>query len=139
MIKIFKDNYDKSEFYSLMGKFFAERKYRKIMPYLVNEDNRVWHLVIKNNEVVAFITYLEKLGRINIGYCYISDKVEDKKLLESNLITSVHNIGNGIKDMYVDIEKGMDKEEYVHLGFEVYKETINYWFLVKKVPVFKED
>ncbi len=135
MFKTFEGNYNKSEFYSLMGKFFAERKYRKMMPYLVNEDNRVWYVVIENNEVVAFITYLEKLGRINIGYCYISDKIEDKKILESNLITSVHNIGNETKNMYVDIEKGMDKEEYINLGFEVYKETTNYWFLVKKAKL----
>lgn len=135
MFKIFEGNYDKGEFYSLMGKFFAERKYRKMMPYLVNEDNRVWYLVVKNNEVVAFITYIEKLGRINIGYCYIDSRAENSKLIEHNLITTIYNIGNEIKDMYVDIEKGMDKEEYINLGFEIYKETTNYWFLVKKAKL----
>lgn len=135
MFKEFKEDYNKAEFYGLMGIFFAEREYKKTMPYLVNEPNRVWDLIIEEGRVIAFITYLERLGRINIGYCYIGKEVKDKKLIESNLITNVHNIGAGIKDMYVDIEKGMDKEEYIHLGFEIYKETTNYWFLVKKANI----
>ena len=31
----FKEDYDKAAFYSIMGEFFAEKKYRDEMPYLV--------------------------------------------------------------------------------------------------------
>lgn len=139
MIKIFKDKYDKNEFYMLMGKYFAERKYKKLMPYLVNEENSVWYVAVNDNEVIGFINYVNKLGRANIGYCYIEEGVNDANLLEHNLIAIVNN-ECCIKNIYVEVEKSFDKSCYLDIGFEIYKETTNYWYLAKKVnyeEVFK--
>ena len=36
MLKVFKDNYNRSEFYALAGKFFAESAYKKQLQYLSN-------------------------------------------------------------------------------------------------------
>lgn len=53
-VKVYVGNYDKTEFYSIMGKFFAERVYKKIMPYLTNDKDKVWHLFYKDEELVGF-------------------------------------------------------------------------------------
>lgn len=133
MLLTFKGDYDKSKFYSLMGKFFAERTYRRIMPYLANDDRTVWYVSTdQNGEVTGFINYVDKLGRANIGYCFVEEELKDDGLLEHNLITIVHNECT-LKDMYVEVEKTWDKHEYISLGFKIYKETTNYWYLVKKV------
>lgn len=74
---IFKNDYNKNEFYSIMGGFFAERKYKRMMPYLANDENTAWYVYVENNKVYGFINYIEKVGRISIGYCYVSDELED--------------------------------------------------------------
>ena len=44
-IQCFEGNYDKALFYSKMGRFFAEERYIRQMPYLLNEPDRVWILI----------------------------------------------------------------------------------------------
>lgn len=119
MIKKFKDNYDKCKFYSLMGKFFAERKYRKLMPYLFNNENLIWNISVNDKEVEGFISYKEGKDKVNIGYCYAEDKRLYKKLLAS--IPS--------KNAFIELEKDFDKSIYEELGYEVYKESKNYWYM----------
>lgn len=43
----FKEDYDKAAFYSIMGEFFAEKKYRDEMPYLVNTEEKEWCLFFR--------------------------------------------------------------------------------------------
>ncbi|MFT4008246.1 MAG: hypothetical protein QM683_22485 [Lacrimispora sp.] len=50
----YEGNYDKELFYSKMGRFFAEEKYRRQMPYLKNESDRIWFTIEINNRVAAF-------------------------------------------------------------------------------------
>jgi len=115
----FKGNYDKNKFYSIMGGFFAERKYRKMMPYLFNEEDMVWN-VIENNEVVeGFISYKETDNKVNIGYCYAEEKTIYKKLLSS--IPK--------KNTYIELEKDFDKTIFEKIGYIKYKESKNYWYL----------
>ena len=42
--KEYNEGYDRTEFYSIMGKFFAEKKYRDEMPYLINTEEKEWRL-----------------------------------------------------------------------------------------------
>ena len=125
---IFKGDYDKKEFYSLMGKFFAEREYKRLMPYLVNKRDTNWYIEIENNEVVGFISFIDKSNKINIGYCYVSDEAK-YSILRHNLITLAIDKK---KDIYAEIEKSLGNGEYLQLGFEIYKETANYWYLVRR-------
>lgn len=119
MIKVFKDKYDKNEFYMLMGKFFAERKYRKIMPYLFNDEDLIWNIVINDGTVEGFISYKERDHKVNIGYCYAENKKLYKKLL-----TSIPN-----KSTFIELEKDFDKSIYEELGYKIYKESKNYWYM----------
>lgn len=118
-MKIFKENYNNNEFYSIMGKFFAERKYRKLMPYLFNEEGLIWNVIMKDGNVEGFISYKEDDKKINIGYCYSEDKKLYKKLL-----TSIPN-----KNTFIELEKDFDKNIYEKLGYRIYKESKNYWYM----------
>lgn len=118
-MKTFRENYNNNEFYSIMGKFFAERKYRKLMPYLFNEEDLIWNIIIKDGSADAFISYKENDNRLNIGYCYSRDKKLYKKLLNSI----------PLKNTYIELEKDFDKSIYEELGYKVYKESKNYWYM----------
>lgn len=118
-MKIFKGQYNRNDFYFYMGKFFAERKYRKLMPYLFNEDDMIWCLNIVNEAVTGFISYKENGNKVNIGYCYAGDEKLYKKLLAK--------IPN--KNTYIELEKDFDKTVFENYGFNVYKESKNYWYM----------
>lgn len=53
-VKEFVGNYDKDLFYSIMGKFFAERSYRKKLPYLINDKDKFWYIFFRKGELLAF-------------------------------------------------------------------------------------
>ena len=44
--KEFNKGYDKVAFYSVMGEYFAEKKYRDEMPYLINNEEKEWRLCV---------------------------------------------------------------------------------------------
>jgi len=67
-------NYDRSEFYSVVGKYFAERKYRKEMPYLVNDDNKSWVLFYSDNALVGFYAYEKKKHITEISGFYVVEE-----------------------------------------------------------------
>ena len=125
---LFKGDYDRRKFYSLMGHFFAEKKYKKLMPYLSNDDDMVWNVEVKKGSAIGFISYSEKTSNIHIGYCYS----EENKALESDLVVNLLNEFPN-KNFNIELEKTFDKDIYLNLGFGIYKETTNYWYLEKKV------
>lgn len=130
-MKIYKGSYNKSEFYSLMGKFFAERKYKKLMPYLINEDEYEWNIKTDGSgEVVGFISFKENKNRVDIGYFFVDD-VEDKEKIQDEIIIPFYN-NHLQKDIYVDVEKHFDIDIYLQLGFELTKESTNYYYLVRR-------
>ena len=56
----FKEDYDKAAFYSIMGEFFAEKKYRDEMPYLVNTEEKEWCLFFANGKLAGFYAHEER-------------------------------------------------------------------------------
>lgn len=130
---IFEKDYNKSEFYSIMGKFFAERHYRKLMPYLANDEKTTWMVKVdRSNNVLGFISYIEKDNKINIGYCYAED-MKNKEKVESEIFMKFFN-DHVSKAMFIEIEKSFSIDMYLEFGFKVYKETTNYWFLEREAP-----
>ncbi len=75
-VKVYQDNYDKSEFYSIMGKYFAERVYKRTMPYLVNDKNKIWYLFYSDTELVGFCGV--KIGTECIEFSYVYPLVKDE-------------------------------------------------------------
>ena len=129
MIYIFKDNYNRSEFYSVMGKYFAEPNYKKELPYISNKDNTVWYVDInKDGEVLAFNSF-EEGNKVEFKTTYF--KQNNIKSLESIIKLQLTHIGNKV------IETANSNEKIVKVfkkyGFTEYKKTTNYTFLRKDV------
>ena len=81
-IKVYMGNYDEAEFYSIMGKFFAERTYKKIMPYLANDKNKIWYLYFHNDELVGFSGIKISEDYINFMDIYEVDKYKKQGVLK---------------------------------------------------------
>ncbi len=73
-VREFLPGYDKREFYSMIGEFFAERRYRKEMPYLVNDDDKSWNIFFDGSSVVGFYSYVENKGVTEISGFYVLDR-----------------------------------------------------------------
>lgn len=129
--------YRKKVFYQLMGKFFAERIYKKKLPYLVNTDQTYWYVVTskENFDVVAFSSFEKQSKKIEIGDFYCAD----------NLLNGINIKRVLLRKMLLDIKKSFPTRPIVacvnnledkHLlelrGFVVYRKTKNFCFLSKK-------
>ena len=134
MIQIFSNDYDKESFYALMGCFFAEKSYKKLLPYLVNTENLTWYINTNNKAVRAFSSVEEQHSKINFKDDFF---VKDIKYLEEILIMKLNSI-DGIDK---PIETATNNQEilklYERYGFCEYKRTTNYVFLRKEVTNVK--
>ncbi len=81
-VKVFKDNYDRGEFYSVMGKYFAERIYRKLLPYLINEKEKVWYLFFENQTLCGFCGVKKGMQGVSITDFYGVDNYKNKGILD---------------------------------------------------------
>ena len=60
--------YKKSQFYQLMGAFFAERVYQQQFPYLVNDENCYWYVILDDEKRVTAFSYYEKgTNKVELG------------------------------------------------------------------------
>jgi len=67
----FKKGYDKADFYARTGMFFAEKQFRKEMPYLINTDEKEWCLYYDQNHLTAFYAHESKGNHTLITGFYI--------------------------------------------------------------------
>jgi predicted phosphoadenosine phosphosulfate sulfurtransferase len=128
--EIFQGDYDRSKFYSLMGKFFAEKEFRKVFPYLSNEDGRVWIVATEEDEVLGFTTFLNRRRYMDLGYTFGVNSKLRKELMEQRFaIVEEKYAHSPLKSAL------QNKEElpyWLDKGFVVEKETKNYYFVVKE-------
>ncbi len=90
-IKCYPQELSESEFYSHMGKYFAERKYRKEMPYLINDSDYNWVLYFKNNgELVAFYHYKFKKDIVELGGLYVVEEYRCQGLAKRIMNEQMH-------------------------------------------------
>ena len=84
-VKEFVGNYDKDLFYSIMGKFFAERSYRKKLPYLINDKDKFWYIFFRKGELIGFCSI--KIGQKCTSFpdlCILDDENLDDSLFIIN-------------------------------------------------------
>lgn len=134
MIKKYEGNYNKAEFYSLMGKFFAEQNYQKALPYLSNRENTIWHVCLKDGEVVAFSATEETKSNINFKTDFYEKSIHD---LEKILKKRLKEFANMDKPIQTATSSDEIRDMFLRYGFEEYKTTTNYHFL-KKEPIINE-
>jgi hypothetical protein len=54
LVKEYMETCNNSEFYQYMGRFFAERIFRKELPYLINDREKIWYLFFDQKNLAAF-------------------------------------------------------------------------------------
>lgn len=69
--KEFEKDYDKAAFYAIMGEFFADKKYRSEMPYLVNSEEKEWCLFFANGELAGFYAHEERERHTYVSGVYV--------------------------------------------------------------------
>lgn len=74
-------NYNKDLFYSIMGKFFAERIYRKKIPYLINDKDKEWYLFFFNKELIGFCGVKIGVHCTSFSDIYLLEKYYNSKHL----------------------------------------------------------
>jgi len=53
-VKEYIDTCNNGEFYKYMGRFFAERIFRKELPYLINDHEKIWYLFFDKKVLAGF-------------------------------------------------------------------------------------
>lgn len=53
-VKEYIDTCNNEEFYRYMGRFFAERIFRKELPYLINDHEKIWYLFFDQKTLAGF-------------------------------------------------------------------------------------
>ncbi len=53
-VKEYMETCNNGEFYKYMGRFFAERIFRKELPYLINDCDKIWYLFFDSNNLAGF-------------------------------------------------------------------------------------
>lgn len=94
-VKEFVGNYDKDLFYSIMGKFFAERSYRKKLPYLINDKDKFWYIFFRKGELIGFCSI--KIGQKYTSFpdlCILDDENIDESLFIINYMFNLYKMEN---------------------------------------------
>ncbi len=53
-VREFIDTCNNEEFYKYMGRFFAERIFKRELPYLINDPEKIWYLFFDKKDLVGF-------------------------------------------------------------------------------------
>ncbi|WP_326975282.1 GNAT family N-acetyltransferase [Caproicibacter sp. BJN0012] len=135
-IQCYEGNYDRSIFYSKMGRFFAEERYIRQMPYLRNKPEKVWFTVELDGRVVAFSS-LEFPGEyILFTTEWVEPRYRRKGLFKA--LTDARFAYCRDLDLPIKTSTNLEfiRDYYLKQGFRVYRTTKNYWFLCwnKEVP-----
>lgn len=119
-------DYDRKEFYSLMGKFFAEPEYRKLMPYLTNRNGDEWLVIEKEWEVLAFSSYAATKAGIDIKSCHY-EKLPDARKMINKILKDTP--GKACTTIILRIDQKLINMLMNEFGFYQTKETKNYIYL----------
>lgn len=125
-MKKYSGDYDRKEFYALMGKFFAEPEYQKLMPYLANRDSHEWLVIEKEDEITAFSSYTVTKAGIDIKSCYYY-KIGDARKMIKNILKETPE--KECTTIILKINQKLIHMLMKEFGFHQTKETANYIYL----------
>lgn len=129
----FEGKYDKTQFYAKMGRFFAEERYIRQMPYLRNESDRIWFVIERKERVVAFASL-----RIMDTYVRFTTEYVEASYRRQGLFKALTDIRfDYCRELNMPVRTATDipfiRDYYIKQGFKIYRETKNYWFLMQEV------
>lgn len=131
-IQCFEGKYDKALFYSKMGRFFAEERYIRQMPYLRNEPDRVWFLIEKEGRVAAFSSLLIKSEYILFSTEYVETKYRRQGLFKALTKARFKYCREINMPVHTSTNIEFIKDYYLKQGFNIYRTTKHYWFLCRE-------
>lgn len=116
-VREYMGNYNKEQFYAIMGRFFAERVYRKKLPYLCNERDKIWYLFYRAKDLVGFCAIKPLESYTLISDIYVLDKFKDSNVFEfiAKYITG-HYAKN---DLQILTNSDSEKDIWELLNFKV--------------------
>lgn len=128
-IKVYMGNYDKKEFYSQMGEFFADRIYRKQLPYLINDIDKIWYLIYERNKFAGFFGIKICNDNTLISDIYIMENFDKNNIFEY----MANHLVNMYKEEDLKVLTKIKAEQIVwhKLGFEVVGNRGNYAIMVR--------
>jgi len=128
-IKQYKGDYDKTEFYSLMGKYFAEKQYQKEMPYLVNRKTNVWFLAFESKTLVAFAAINELKNKIVLEHSFAESEYRHKGIWKKLNEVRLKYAAEVKQDVEVITKEDHLKKYWLGIGFSEYKKSGSYCYL----------
>lgn len=111
-----------SSFYSIMGKFFAFRKYAHEMGgwQFYNKDNTVWFLMYLEDELIGFCSLFNENTHVYFDNAYIFKEFRghgySRQLFDARL-TCARNLQ---KEIRVISDNPRQIHNYIRNGFEFY-------------------
>lgn len=81
-VKEYIDTCNNEEFYRYMGRFFAERIFRKELPYLINDHEKIWYLFFDKKELIGFCGIVMTQNSTSFTDFYILPTYRNTKNLE---------------------------------------------------------
>ena len=129
-IKVYMGNYDKKDFYGQMGEFFADRHYRKKLPYLINDVDKIWYLIYERNKLIGFFGVKVCNDNTLISDIYIKEEYNDTNIFEfmAKHLSELYKT----EDLKVLTKITKEKEIWESLGFEEIGNRGNYVVMVRR-------
>ena len=87
----FRTGYDKADFYARTGMFFAEKQYKKEMPYLINTDEKEWCLFYADDHLAGFYAHEQKDSFVAVSGFYVTEPYRRMGLSEYMLTDITQN------------------------------------------------
>jgi len=131
-IRIYKDDCQGDEFYSLMGPFFADKNFLKIFGEpLHNEPKSTWFVAVDKKEVVGFCTVFQKNKYAFLNQFFVVDGYKNKGV-GSSLFDTRLDFLKDVKEIRAMVKEDKSFHLYKKNKFSVYGKRGNY-SLVKRI------
>lgn len=130
-IKVFEPPYDKKEFYGYMGDIFSMKTVRREMPYLSNDQTRVWFLALHKNEIVGFCSLEEHGDHISLLCDYVFPPYRGNGIYSKLVDTRLKYAEKFNKTMKIACFGDNFTNMFFRRGFLEYKRTKFYRFLFR--------
>ncbi|AVF28869.1 hypothetical protein [Paenibacillus larvae] len=126
---VYSGEYDRKEFYSHMGKYFAEDQYKRQLPYLKNQDGKVWFVAFGGGEVAAFSSLQEKKNKIVFSSGYVEERYRKSGVWEQMIKLRLDYVSGSDKPIEIATDKDYLVATLKKYQFNMVRETKNYTFM----------
>jgi predicted GNAT family acetyltransferase len=122
-----------SYFYSLMGKYFATKEYKKLCPYLSNENSNTWFIAIEDSQedsqVVGFVAVNELKNKILLQHDFVEEEHKRKGVWTALNKKRLDYLKGTNKPLEIVLREQFLIDYWKGLGFEFTSQRGSYTYL----------